>query len=132
LLAITIVGILIVLLPTINLINLNVSRIMERSSEIGVRKAFGASSRALVAQFVVENVLLTLIGAFIGFILSMFVLNAFNESGMIRYAHFAVNIRVFVDGVLLALAFGLVSGVYPAWRMARTRPVEALKGGRLR
>ena len=44
------------LLPAVNLVNLNVSRIMERASEIGVRKAFGASSRALVGQFVVENV----------------------------------------------------------------------------
>ena len=40
---------------------------MERSSEIGVRKAFGASSRTLVWQFIVENIILTLIGAVIGF-----------------------------------------------------------------
>ena len=50
------------LLPAINLVNLNVSRILERASEIGVRKAFGASSRTLVGQFVVENVVLTLVG----------------------------------------------------------------------
>jgi putative ABC transport system permease protein len=131
-LAFAVVALLFALLPTINLINLNVSRIMERASEIGVRKSFGASSRTLVGQFVIENVLLTMIGALIGFILSVFVLRAFNESGMIRYAHFAVNIRVFVYGALLALAFGLVSGVYPAWRMSRMHPVDALKGGRLR
>jgi putative ABC transport system permease protein len=131
-LALTIIGLLFVLLPTINLINLNVSRIMERASEIGVRKSFGASSRTLIGQFVVENVLLTLIGALIGFVLSLFVLRAFNESGIIRYAQFAINVRVFAYGVLLALAFGLVSGVYPAWRMSRMHPVDALKGGRLR
>jgi putative ABC transport system permease protein len=130
-LAFTIVAFLFVLLPTINLININVSRIMERASEIGVRKSFGASSRTLVAQFVVENVLLTLVGAAVGFVLSLFVLRAFNESGMIRYAAFAVNGRVFAYGVLLALAFGLLSGVYPAWRMSRMHPVAALKGGRL-
>jgi putative ABC transport system permease protein len=131
-LGLTVIGLLFVLLPTINLINLNVSRIMERASEIGVRKSFGASSRTLVGQFLVENVLLTLIGALIGFVLSLFVLRAFNESGIIRYAHFAVNLRVFGYGVLLALAFGCVSGVYPAWRMSRMHPVEALQGGRLR
>ena len=43
------------LLPTVNLVNINLSRILERASEIGVRKAFGASSRTLVGQFVVEN-----------------------------------------------------------------------------
>jgi putative ABC transport system permease protein len=131
-LALTVSGLLFVFLPAINLINLNVSRIMERASEIGVRKAFGASSRTLVGQFVVENVLLTLIGAVIGFVLSLFVLRAFNDSGIIRYARFAVDVRVFVYGLLLALAFGLVSGVYPAWRMSRLHPVEALKGGRPR
>ena len=56
------------LLPAVNLVNLNASRIMERASEIGVRKAFGASSRTLVGQFVVENVVLTLIGAALGFV----------------------------------------------------------------
>ncbi len=64
------VGLLFMLLPTVNLVNLNVSRIMERASEIGVRKAFGASSRTLVGQFVVENVTLSLIGAVVGFVLS--------------------------------------------------------------
>ena len=58
------------LLPTVNLININVSRIMERASEIGVRKAFGASSRTLVGQFIVENLILTLVGGAVGFGLS--------------------------------------------------------------
>jgi len=53
---------LFMLFPAINLVNMNSSRIIERSSEIGVRKAFGASSKTLVMQFIVENVILTLIG----------------------------------------------------------------------
>ena len=66
--AVTAIGVfilLVMLLPTLNLININVTRIMERSSEIGVRKAFGASSRTLVYQFIVENIILTLIGGII-------------------------------------------------------------------
>src|SRR5205823_11383630 len=59
---------LFMLLPTINLVNINISRIMERSSEIGVRKAFGASSGKLVMQFVFENIILTLLGGIIGVI----------------------------------------------------------------
>ena len=50
------------LLPAINLVNINLSRINERSVEIGVRKAFGASGPDLVLQFVVENVALALPG----------------------------------------------------------------------
>ena len=51
------------LLPTINLVNINLSRILDRASEIGVRRAFGASSRTLMGQFLIENLVLTLIGA---------------------------------------------------------------------
>jgi putative ABC transport system permease protein len=116
------------LLPAINLVNLNLSRILERASEIGVRKAFGASSRALVGQFLVENVLLTLIGGAIGLAVSALVLGAINRSGVIAYADFTVNLRVFAWGMALAVIFGLVSGVYPAWRMSRLQPAAALAG----
>jgi putative ABC transport system permease protein len=121
-------GLLFMLLPTVNLININISRIMERASEIGVRKAFGASARTLVGQFVVENIILTLVGGAIGFVLSFFVLRALNASGLIQYAHFQINPRVFVYGLTIAGLFGLLSGVYPAWRMSRMNPVQALKG----
>jgi putative ABC transport system permease protein len=116
------------LLPTINLVNLNVSRMMERASEIGVRKAFGASSRTLVGQFVVENVLLTLIGGVLGLLASVAALDALGASGLIRYAQFGLNLRIFLYGLALALFFGVFSGVYPAWRMSRLHPVEALRG----
>ena len=67
----SLIMVLFMLLPTVNLVNINLSRILDRSSEIGVRKAFGASSRTLVGQFVVENVVLTLIGAGIGLVLAV-------------------------------------------------------------
>lgn len=123
-----IVMLLFMLLPTINLININVSRIMERASEIGVRKAFGASSWTLVGQFIVENVLLSLIGGAIGFALSRFALRAITESGFFPYADFQLNYRVFLYGLAVAVFFGLMSGVYPAWKMSRLHPAEALKG----
>jgi putative ABC transport system permease protein len=117
-------------LPAINLVNLNVSRIMERASEIGVRKAFGASSRTLVLQFLVENLVLTLIGAAVGFVLAGLALRAINDSGLIPYASLSLNVRVFVWGTALAFIFGVISGVYPAWRMSRLHPVNALRGTR--
>jgi putative ABC transport system permease protein len=126
--ALAILGVLVALLPTVNLINLNVSRILERASEIGVRKAFGASSRSLVVQFVVENVLLTAVGAGIAFVLAAALMAGINHSGYIANAQLAINLRVFVIGIALALAFGVFSGVYPAWRMSRLPVVGALKG----
>ncbi|HEX6086731.1 MAG TPA: ABC transporter permease [Thermoanaerobaculia bacterium] len=124
-----ILGLLFILLPVMNLVSINLSRIMERASEIGVRKAFGASSRTLIGQFVVENVVLTAIGGTIGFILSIFVLQALSSAELVPYLEFDVNLRIFGYGMLMAVAFGIVSGVYPAWRMSRMHAVNALRGG---
>jgi putative ABC transport system permease protein len=121
-------ALLFMLLPAVNLVNLNVSRIMERASEIGVRKSFGASSLVLVGQFLVENVALTLIGGAIGLLLSIWLLWVVNGSGLLLYADLRMNYRIFLAGLAFALFFGTVSGVYPAWRMSRLNPVQALKG----
>ncbi|WP_347158880.1 ABC transporter permease [Pontibacter chitinilyticus] len=120
---------LFMLLPTINLVNINISRIMERSSEIGVRKAFGATSSTIIGQFIVENIFLTLLGGLLGFGLSYLVLWLINDSGVIAYVNLGLNLRVFGIGLLLCLVFGFISGVYPAYKMSRLHAVEALKGG---
>ncbi|EJF09390.1 MULTISPECIES: ABC transporter permease [Pontibacter] len=125
----TVLALLFMLLPTINLVNINISRIMERSSEIGVRKAFGATSSTIIGQFIIENIFLTLLGGLLGFVLSAGVLWLINDSGVIVYANLGLNIRVFAFGLLLCLVFGLISGVYPAYKMSRLNAVEALKGG---
>jgi putative ABC transport system permease protein len=118
---------LFLLLPSLNLVNLNLSRILERAGEIGVRKAFGASSSALVGQFLVEGVVLTLIGGLIGLALSAVVLALVRSSDRFPYAALGLNYRVFLYGLGLAVAFGIVSSAYPAWRMSRLAPVEALQ-----
>lgn len=115
-------------LPALNLVNLNLSRILERASEIGVRKSFGATSGALVRQFLLENVVLALLGGALAAVLAAIVLAALNRSGLIPYSHFTLNLRVLGWGVLLTLIFGVVSGVLPAWRMSRMHPVGALQG----
>jgi len=115
-------------LPAINLVNINISRILERASEIGIRKAFGASAQTLVTQFVIENIILTLFGGIVAILISAVFLWWFNNSNLIAYADLAVNWTVVAVALTLSLVFGLMSGVYPAWRMSRLPAVEALKG----
>jgi putative ABC transport system permease protein len=116
-------------LPALNLITLNLSRIMERGSEIGVRRAFGAPRSALVRQFIFENIVVTVIGGAIGFALAGMILPLLNTVSPIPDAQFSLNLRVFAWGMVMAVFFGVLSGVYPAWRMSRLHPVNALRGG---
>ncbi|WP_295791172.1 ABC transporter permease [Mucilaginibacter sp.] len=125
--AISIFALLVMLLPTLNLVNINITRIMERSSEIGVRKAFGASSRTLVYQFIVENIILTLLGGLIGVVLSVIALQVINGENLIPNLVLTLNFTVLGIGLLICFFFGLLSGVYPAWRMSKLNVVTALK-----
>lgn len=126
-LAITIFVLFFMLLPTLNLVNINISRIMERSSEIGVRKAFGASTKTLVWQFIIENIILTFLGTLLGLLFSFIVLQVINNSDLIANLHLTINFTVLICAIIACLVFGLLSGVYPAWRMSRLQVVTALK-----
>ncbi|NEM98710.1 ABC transporter permease [Pontibacter burrus] len=117
------------LIPTLNLVNINISRIMERASEIGVRKAFGASSNTLVLQFLFENIFLTIIGGTIGILLAVGALHLINNSGFIPYAQLGLNVPVLLFSLLICLFFGILSGVYPAYKMSKLHPASVLKGG---
>ena len=125
--AVTIFVLLVMLLPTLNLVNINITRIMERSSEIGVRKAFGASSSTLVYQFIIENLILTLLGGLIGIVLSFIAIQIINSANLIENLTLSINFTVLFFALLTCLVFGLLSGVYPAWRMSRLNVVTALK-----
>jgi len=125
--AIFVFVLLVMLLPTLNLVNINITRIMERSSEIGVRKAFGASSKTLVYQFIVENLILTFLGGMIGIVLSYIIIQFINSANFIDNVVLSLNFTVLSYALLTCLIFGLLSGVYPAWRMSKLNVVTALK-----
>src|SRR5262249_56708439 len=97
-----------------NLININLSRILERAPEIGVRRSFGASKATLVGQFLVENLVLTLLGAGFGLALTWAVLPVLNGSGLLPYAQLTVNPRLFLPRPGIALLSSPLSRVYPA------------------
>lgn len=125
---IAIMMVLFMLLPALNLVNLNTGRMLERSSEIGIRKSFGATSMQLVGQFLVENTLLCLIGGLIGLAITAVVLYWLEGSGVVPYLKVSLNLAAIGYCILITFVFGILSGLIPAWKMSRLDPVHALKG----
>jgi len=113
--------------PSINLVNINISRIIERASEIGIRRSFGASIKKLMVQFMVENIIITFLGGIIGFVFALIVIYIINTRGVIPDFFFTINYQLIFYTIGLTLFFGLFSGLYPAWRMSKLNIVNALK-----
>jgi len=113
--------------PALNLVNINITRILERASEIGIRRSYGASVKTLLMQFLIENMLITLIGGVIGFILALIVIYLINAGGLFPYFFLSINFPVVIYALIFSIFFGILSGVYPAFRMAKMNIVNALK-----
>jgi putative ABC transport system permease protein len=132
--AISLIGVLIVVVAGINFIILMTARSGRRAAEIGVRKASGARFRDLALQFVGESVVYCLIAMFIALALVELLLPAFNDF-LQRDISFSYSLGARGDlglcGLLLLLAVGtgICAGFYPAVVLSQFRPANVLKGG---
>lgn len=108
----------------IGIMNIMLATVLERRHEIGVRRASGATCRAVMLQFLVEAVALSLLGCIVGIILGI------GLSAVVgRYAAWrtTVNMLHILAAVGVACLVGVLSGYYPARRAARLDPGEALR-----
>jgi len=112
----------------IGIMNIMLTTVTERTHEIGLRKAIGARRRDILLQFLVESMVLSLIGGLIG---AVFGWGIAQMMGQIQISGTIITPVVGLDSVLLAtlfsMAIGLFFGIYPATRAARLQPVEALR-----
>ncbi|AAM02868.1 ABC transporter permease [Methanopyrus kandleri] len=104
--------------------------VIERKREIGVMKAIGATNRDVMKLFLLESIILSLAGGIIGCVLGM--LGSQLLVHILSYIkHQTVSVLITPEvlglGLALALAIGVVSGLYPAWKAAKVDPVEALR-----
>lgn len=126
--------ILFLLIPVINMVNLNSSQIGDRASEIGIRKSFGATVKVLVRQFLVENTILTLVGGILSLGISLIAMGLLKDhllnTNPLRdvVGAFHLNWRIITMCFFTAVVFGLISGVLPAYRMSKLNAVNAIKG----
>ncbi|MFC2125650.1 ABC transporter permease [Bacteroidota bacterium] len=123
------IALFIVLIACINFMNLSTARFAERAKEVGVRKTLGAVREKLVAQFIGESVVLSMIGMVLALALVSGALSQFNllsgkelTIGMLRTPYFILGIG------LLIIISGVLAGSYPALYLTAFKPTDVLRG----
>jgi putative ABC transport system permease protein len=109
----------------IGIMNIMLVSVTERTREIGLRKAIGATSRAILGQFLAEAIFLSLVGGVIGIVIGI--------GGAYAITLLSSDFKPIVQASAIALAVGfsfsvgLFFGIYPARRAARLNPIDALR-----
>jgi putative ABC transport system permease protein len=108
----------------IGIMNIMLVSVTERTREIGIRKAVGALKRDILAQFLLESVLLSVLGGVLGILLGWIISIV---AGSLLDFPTVVDSGTVLMATGFAMAVGLIFGIYPAWRAANLRPIEALR-----
>jgi putative ABC transport system permease protein len=123
------IAVVILLIACVNFMNLSTARSSNRAKEVGVRKVLGSARKYLVAQFLTESILVTLLSTIVAIILAVLFLPLFNQiSG--KQLGFTVQSLTWLTPSLTAIVVvvGFLAGSYPALYLSRFQPIQVLKG----
>jgi len=122
------VALISLLVGGLSVVNTMTMSVLERTREIGIRKAIGASHRQIVGQFLTESALIGFLGGVtglaLGWVTAMVVNALMEQSGTVL---FLVTPRLAIGAVAFAIVLGVASGFYPSFHAARLKPVLALR-----
>lgn len=119
----------ILLIASINYMNMATARSANRAREVGIRKVMGAEKGQLISQFIGESVVLSLFAMGIALVVVWMILPAFNQfAGKIITFGPAGNLMLYIAIILLAIFVGLIAGSYPAFYLSSFLPIKVLKG----
>lgn len=115
----------------IGIMNIMLVSVTERTKEIGIRKAIGAGRRTILLQFLIESLMLSVIGGMIGLVFSWITLEIISGFAASRLgegvAVFELSPGISLFAVSFSLAVGLIFGIHPANKAAKMKPIDALR-----
>ena len=113
----------------IGIMNIMLVTVTERTREIGIRKAIGASRQTILTQFLIEAVVLCMLGCGLGIFLSWAILQIVNTIVASLDMVFVLNGTVVLVAVVFCFIIGVIFGLYPANKAAKMKPIDALHYG---
>ncbi|QIH32245.1 ABC transporter permease [Sphingobacterium sp. DR205] len=122
------IGIFILLVASINFMNLSTARSERRAKEVGVRKVVGANKMGLIIQFLTESILISMIGMILATVLVFIVLPFFNELVGKQLNLSLLNLWTWLFLIGFAVFTGILAGIYPAFFLSSFQPIKTLKG----
>lgn len=129
LLLFTIIAAFILIIASINYINMSTAKASLRAKEIGMRKVLGSFKGLIAQQFFIEALIVTLMATVIGFLIALICLPFFNQLSLGNYTYLhLIDLKIIGWLVFLILFTALLSGSYPALYLSSFKPIVALKG----
>jgi putative ABC transport system permease protein len=120
----SVIGLITLIGAAIGLMNIMLVAVTERTKEVGLVKAIGGKKRSVRLQFLLEAVLISVMGAFFGIILGILIGNLFS---IVLNTGFVVPWNWVIIGIVICGLVGLLAGLYPALKAGRLNPIEALR-----
>ena len=125
----SVIAIFILLIACVNFMNLSTARSSNRAKEVGVRKVLGSARKYLVAQFLTESMLVTLVSTIIAVALAWLALPLFNQMADKHLAFTTQSLTWLLPTLaVVVLVIGFLAGSYPAFYLSAFQPIEVLKG----
>ncbi|HEV3223735.1 MAG TPA: ABC transporter permease [Puia sp.] len=124
----TLIAVFILLIACINFMNLSTARSEKRAKEVGIRKVAGALKKSLIAQFLIESIIISAIAGFIALIIVQFSLPAFNQLTQKQLFIDYTNFNFWLICIGFVMFTGMLAGSYPAFFLSNFKPVAVLKG----